>query len=96
MHSCHEDGTFVTCVLQRVGQHRSVLEAAVNVPPLPDLLAVIGAAVTIVGGVIGLLAEGASTSRRSLENLALGTAIGGFVGCLIAFLVYLFVTLADM
>jgi hypothetical protein len=62
------------------------------VSSLPNLLAEVGAGVTIVGGLTGFLAGGASRSRQSLEDLALGAAIGGFLGCLISFLIYFFAT----
>jgi zinc transporter ZupT len=71
-----------------------VLNTVIAVSSLPDLLAEVGAGVTIVGGIIGLALGGASRSRRSLEDLALGAAIGGFLGCLISFLVYLFAKIA--
>jgi hypothetical protein len=67
-----------------------VLEASVaNLSTLPDLLAVIGAGASVVGGIVGLLSGGASIPRQSLENLALGTTVGGFLGCLATFLIYL-------
>jgi len=71
-----------------------VLNAVFAVSPLPDLLAEVGAGVTILGGLTGLIAGGASRSRQSLEDLALGAAIGGFLGCLISFLIYFFATVA--
>jgi zinc transporter ZupT len=74
-----------------------VLEASIaNLSPLPDLLAVIGAGATVVGGIVGLLSGGASISRQSLENLALGTTVGGFAGCLVTFLIYLSVRVAGV
>jgi hypothetical protein len=71
-----------------------VLNTVIAVAPLPDLLTELGAGVTIVGGVIGLVACGAPKSRRSFEDIALGAAVGGFLGCLIAFLVYLLAKVA--
>jgi zinc transporter ZupT len=62
------------------------------IPALPDLLAEIGAGATVVGGIIGFILGGRSTSRRALEDVALGTAIGGFFGCMVSFFVYLFAT----
>lgn len=44
-----------------------------------------------MGGIIGLALGSMPISRRSLEDLALGTTAGGFFGCLTAFLVYLLV-----
>jgi hypothetical protein len=74
-----------------------VLEASItNLSPLPDLLAVIGAGATVVGGIVGLLSGGASLSRQSLENLALGTTVGGFSGCLVTFLIYLSIKVAGV
>ena len=74
-----------------------MLEAPIaNLSPLPDLLAVIGAGATVVGGIVGLLSGGASISRQSLENLALGTTVGGFLGCLVTFLIYLSIKVAGV
>jgi hypothetical protein len=74
-----------------------VLEASIaNLSSLPDLLAVIGAGATVVGGIIGVLSGGASISRKSLENLALGTTVGGFLGCLATFLIYLSIKVAGV
>ncbi len=42
---------------------------------------------------MGIILGEAAKSRRSLEDLALGAAIGGFSGCLIAILVDLFTNL---
>lgn len=56
---------------------------------LPDLLAEVGAGTTIAGGIIGLVLGGASRSRQSLEDLALGAAVGGFMGCLVSWFIYL-------
>jgi hypothetical protein len=67
-----------------------MLDAVAAVSSLPDLVTEVGAGVTIIGGVIGLVLSGTPKSRRSLEDIALGAAIGGFLGCLISFLVYLF------
>lgn len=58
----------------------------------PDLLAEAGAGATVVGGIIGLVLGGTPKSRQSLEDLALGAAIGGFLGCLISVVVYLLAT----
>jgi hypothetical protein len=63
-----------------------VLNAAIA---LPDLIAEVGAAATVAGGIIGLIMGGASRSRQSLEDIALGAAVGGCLGCLAAFLIYL-------
>jgi hypothetical protein len=57
--------------------------------PFPDLLAYAGAGVTVVGGIIGVIWGGPEKSRRSLEDLALGAAVGGFLGCFIAIIAYL-------
>jgi hypothetical protein len=69
-----------------------VHEFAAAIPALPDLLAEVGAGATVIGGVIGFILGGRSTSRRALEDVALGTAIGGFFGCLVSFFVYLVAT----
>jgi hypothetical protein len=71
-----------------------MLNAVAAVSSLPDLLADIGAGVTIIGGIIGLVWGGASKTRQLLEDIALGAAIGGFLGCLISFLVYVFAKIA--
>ncbi|HWY90015.1 MAG TPA: hypothetical protein VNY31_05025 [Solirubrobacteraceae bacterium] len=65
-------------------------KAVIAVTPLPDLLAEVSAGATVIGGIIGLVLSGAPRSRRSLEDIAPGAAIGGFLGCLISFVVYLF------
>jgi zinc transporter ZupT len=67
-----------------------VLNTVIAVTPLPDLIAEVSAGATVIGGVIGVVLSGAPRSRRSLEDIALGAAIGGFLGCLISFVVYLF------
>jgi phosphotransferase system glucose/maltose/N-acetylglucosamine-specific IIC component len=69
-----------------------VHEFAAAIPALTDLLAEVGAGATVIGGIIGFILGGDSTSRRALENIALGTAIGGFFGCLVSFLIYLLAT----
>jgi zinc transporter ZupT len=66
-----------------------VFNTLIVVTPLPDLIAEVSAGATIIGGVIGVILGGAPRSRRSLEDIALGAAIGGFLGCLISFVVYL-------
>jgi hypothetical protein len=75
-------------------QHRGVLEAIFKIPPLPDLLAVFGAGMTVIGGIVGWFAEKA-TWRRSLENLSLGAAAGGVCGFMLAFLAYSAVKLVN-
>jgi hypothetical protein len=67
-----------------------VLNPVFAVSSLPDLVTEVGAGATIIGGVIGLVLSGAPRSRRSLEDIALGATIGGLLGCLISFVVYLF------
>jgi zinc transporter ZupT len=64
-----------------------------DVIAFPDLLAYAGAGVTVVGGIIGVILGEATQSRRSLEDLALGAAVGGFLGCFIAIIVYLLTSL---
>jgi hypothetical protein len=71
-----------------------VLKDVIAVSSLPDLLAEVGAGVTVIGGITGLVVGGASRSRRSLEDIALGAAVGGFLGCLASFLVYLLAKVA--
>ena len=60
----------------------------VRVAQLAELLTVLGAGGTLVGGVVGWLID-APTSRRAFENLALGATAGGVGGCLVAFFAYL-------
>jgi hypothetical protein len=62
--------------------------AAVNVSALPDALAIIGSAGTVLGGAIGAIA-GSSNWRQAFECLALGAAAGGVSGCLAVFVTYL-------
>jgi hypothetical protein len=64
-----------------------MLDAVVKVPPITDLLTVIGATGTALGGAIGWII-GPSTWREAFENLALGAAAGGVCGCLMAFFAY--------
>jgi hypothetical protein len=71
-----------------------VFEAILTIPPLPDLLAVFGAGMTIIGGLIGWFAERAKW-RRSLENLSLGATAGGVCGLMLAFLAYLAIKLVN-
>jgi phosphate/sulfate permease len=66
-----------------------VFNALIAVAPLTDLIAEVSAGATIIGGVIGVVLSRAPRSRRSLEDIALGAAIGGFLGCLISVVVYL-------
>jgi hypothetical protein len=72
-----------------------VINALPAIVAFPDLLAEAGAGATVVGGVIGLILSGTPKSRQSLEDLALGAAIGGFLGCLIAVVVYLLARLTS-
>ncbi len=65
-----------------------MLFAAIDVSTLPDVLAVLGSAGSVVGGGVGLAVNHA-TSREALENLALGAAVGGVCGCSAAFLAYI-------
>jgi hypothetical protein len=60
----------------------------INVSTLPDVLAVLGSAGSVVGGGVGLVI-GHTGSRQALENLALGAAVGGVCGCFAAFLAYI-------
>ncbi|MGA9316319.1 MAG: hypothetical protein WBV77_17035 [Solirubrobacteraceae bacterium] len=64
-----------------------MLNAVVNIPPLTDLLTLLGSAGTVVGGTIGLIV-GAPALRQRFESLALGAAAGGASGCLVAFIGY--------
>ena len=61
--------------------------AAIDASTLPDVLAILGSAGSVVGGGVGLVANHA-TLRQALENLALGAAVGGVCGCFVAFLAY--------
>lgn len=69
--------------------------AAVASYQLAEILAVLGAGGSVIGGLIGSLI-GASTWRRALENLALGATAGGVAGCLIAFGTYVGDRIAHM
>jgi hypothetical protein len=71
-----------------------VFEAILTIPPLPDLLAVFGAGMTVLGGVVGWFSERAKW-RRSLENLSLGATVGGMFGLMFAFVAYLAVKLVN-
>ncbi len=71
-----------------------MLEAIFKIPPLPDLLAVSGAGMTVIGGVVGWFAERAPW-RRSLENLSLGASTGGVFGLMLAFAAYSAVKLVN-
>ncbi len=64
-----------------------MLHAVANATQLTDLLTLLGSAGTATGGATGAIVK-ASTLRRRFENLALGAAAGGAVGCLIAFVGY--------
>jgi hypothetical protein len=48
-----------------------VHELAAVIPALPDLLAVVGAGATVIGGIVGFILGGRPTSRRALEDIAL-------------------------
>lgn len=65
-----------------------MLATIVSVRLLIEALAVLGAGGSVIGGLIGSVIN-ARTWRQGLENLALGTTVGGFAGCLIAFGVYI-------
>jgi hypothetical protein len=62
--------------------------AVIDASTLPDVLAVMGSAGSVVGGGVGLVVDSA-TLRQTFENLALGAAAGGACGCFVAFLAYL-------
>jgi hypothetical protein len=66
---------------------------AFQISSFPDLLAEASAAATVVGGIVGFLVGEAAKSRRSLEDLALGAAIGAFAGCAISIAAYRFADL---
>jgi hypothetical protein len=61
--------------------------AVINVSTLPDVLAILGSAGSVVGGGVGLVVDHA-TLRQALENLTLGAAVGGVCGCFVAFFAY--------
>jgi hypothetical protein len=71
-----------------------VFDAILTIPPLPDLLAVFGAGMTVIGGVVGWFSQRAKW-RRSLENLSLGATAGGVFGLMLAFVAYLAVKLVN-
>lgn len=73
---------------------KGVFEAILTIPPLPDLLAVFGAGMTVIGGVVGWFSERAKW-RRSLESLSLGATVGGVFGLMLAFVAYLAVELVN-
>ncbi|HEY4811536.1 MAG TPA: hypothetical protein VIH71_10815 [Solirubrobacteraceae bacterium] len=62
-------------------------------PPLAELIGIVGGGGLVLGG-LGGLALSADTNRRLAENVALGTALGAFVGTAVAFLIYLAVIVA--
>jgi hypothetical protein len=68
-----------------------VSEVIATIPSLPDLLAVFGAWSSVGGAAIGVLVGKASTWRRSFEDIALGATVGGVVGCVLVFSIYLFI-----
>jgi hypothetical protein len=72
-----------------LGNIGDVTHILLAVATFPDLLAEVGAGATVAGGIVGLVISGTSKSRQSLEDLALGAAIGGFFGSLISVVVYL-------
>jgi hypothetical protein len=61
--------------------------AVIDVSTLPDVLAVVSSAGSVVGGGVGLVVDSV-TLRQTFENLALGAAVGGVCGCFVAFLAY--------
>jgi hypothetical protein len=65
-----------------------MLDAVIDASTLPDALAILGSAGSVVGGGVSLVVSHA-TLRQALENLALGAAVGGVCGCFTAFLAYL-------
>jgi uncharacterized membrane protein len=67
-----------------------MLHAAANATQLTDLLTLLGSAGTAIGAATGAIVK-APTLRQRFENLALGAAAGGVVGCLIAFIEYAYV-----
>lgn len=66
-----------------------VLEAVFKTPPLPDLLAVFGAAAAVGGAIVGAVVGKASTWRRLFEDSSLGATVGGTLVCMVVFLIYL-------
>lgn len=67
-----------------------MLDAVAHVFPLPDLVDLLGSAGTALGLTFGSIA-GAPTWRQAFENLALGAAVGGALGCLTAFVAYFYI-----
>ena len=67
--------------------NRQMLDAVVNAPPIANLLALLGSAGAVLGGVVGWFFE-ATSWRRAFENLALGATVGTVCFSAAAFLSY--------
>lgn len=63
-----------------------------DVPSLGDLLKVLPAAGLVIGGVIGFFLR-AETTRRMLENTALGASLGLLCGTIVSFTIAAFAAL---
>lgn len=57
------------------------------VPPLADLLQIIGGGGALIGALIGF-AFRAESDRRLAENIALGGALGGVAGTFVAWVIW--------
>lgn len=65
---------------------RMALSAATEIPPLTDLLTVIGGGGLVAGAFIGFLLP-APTSRDLVNNVVAGSALGFVAGTILAFVV---------
>lgn len=62
-------------------------------PPLSDLLQIVGGGGAIVGATIGFALR-ANSDRQLAENIALGSALGGVIGLLVAYVIWIAAKLA--
>jgi hypothetical protein len=65
-----------------------MLSADISASTLPDILTIIGSAGSVVGGCVALTLS-SRLQRETLENLALGAAVGAVLGCFSVFAAYL-------
>jgi len=57
-----------------------------GIPPLVDLLQIVGVGGAVVGGIVGF-AVPAPTNRELRENVSFGATAGGLFGALVAFVI---------